>query len=152
MSKRPLNFAVLKYMTTVDVACVDDVMAALEDEYSDRKMFKPSGILEVLIDIRIEKNDLLVEDHYEYHKNGELMIYYRAPEEGEQRSILTFNSFRFGFLWSQKITSFMESRKHSPSFGFPTIFCNIENEFLVCESKRKWGLYYEFSRTIKGFI
>ena len=49
MSKRPLNFAVLKYMTTVDVACVDDVMAALEDEYSDWKMFKPSGILEVLM-------------------------------------------------------------------------------------------------------
>ena len=87
MSKRPLNFAVLKYMTTVDVACVDDVMAALEDEYSDWKMFKPSGILEVLM--TGEKSDLLVEDHYEYNKNGELMIYYRAPEEGR----VTINSY-----------------------------------------------------------
>ena len=42
-------------MTTVDVACVVDVMAALEDEYSDWKMFKPSGILEVLM--TGEKND-----------------------------------------------------------------------------------------------
>ncbi|MEE0777366.1 MAG: hypothetical protein U0M15_09980 [Bacillota bacterium] len=49
MSKRPLNFAVLKYMTTVDVACVNDVIAALHDDYSEWKMFKPAGILEVLM-------------------------------------------------------------------------------------------------------
>ena len=80
MSKMPLNYAVLKYMTTVDVACVDDVMAVLKDDYSQWKMFKPSGILEVLM--TGEKNDLLIEDHYEYNKAGELMIYYHATEEG----------------------------------------------------------------------
>lgn len=79
--KKPLNFAVLKYMTTVEMACVDDVMAALKDEYSPWRMFKPAGILEVLM--TGEKNDLLVEDHYEANDKGELMIYYRAPEEGK---------------------------------------------------------------------
>ncbi|MCI9547375.1 MAG: hypothetical protein HFH60_11950 [Lachnospiraceae bacterium] len=80
MRKRPLNFAILKYMTTVDVACVDDVMAALKDEYAEWKMFKPEGILEVLM--TGEKNDLLVEDHCAYNCACELMIYYRAHDEG----------------------------------------------------------------------
>ena len=79
--KKPLNFAVLKYMTTVEIACVDDVIEALKKDYADWKMFKPAGILEVLM--TGEKNDLLVEDHYEYNDKGELMIYYRAPEEGK---------------------------------------------------------------------
>jgi DNA-binding PadR family transcriptional regulator len=80
--KKPLNFAVLKYMTTVEIACVDDVMEALKDEYADWKMFKPAGILEVLM--TGEKNGLLVEDHYAYNDKGELMIYYRAHEEGRE--------------------------------------------------------------------
>ena len=80
--KKPLNFAVLKYMTTVEMACVDDVMEALKGEYADWKMFKPAGIVEVLM--TGEKNDLLVEDHYEFNDKGELRIYYRAPEEGRE--------------------------------------------------------------------
>lgn len=78
--KKPLTFAVFKYMTTVDKACVEDVIEALKEEYSDWKMFKPEGILEILM--TGEKNDLLVEDHYEAGPNGELRIYYHAPESG----------------------------------------------------------------------
>lgn len=87
MKKRPLNFAILKYMTAVDKACVDDIMNALKKDYADWKMFKPEGILEVLM--TGEKNDLLVEDHCEYNAAGELMIYYRAHDEGKE----TINSY-----------------------------------------------------------
>ena len=87
MKKRPLTFAVLKYMTTVDKACVADVMEALKAEYSDWKMFKPAGILEILM--TGEKNDLLVEDHYEEGPDGELVIYYHAHEDG----IAAINSY-----------------------------------------------------------
>ena len=38
--KRPLNYAMLKYFTTVDEASVDDVRAALSDEYGTHSAFK----------------------------------------------------------------------------------------------------------------
>ena len=38
---RPLNYAMLKYFTTVDEASVDDVMKDLEADYSTFTAFKP---------------------------------------------------------------------------------------------------------------
>lgn len=38
---RPLNYAMLKYFTTVDEACVDDVMEALKGEYASPPRLHP---------------------------------------------------------------------------------------------------------------
>lgn len=81
MKKRPLNFAVLKYMTTITKpVCVADVMEALKADYSDWKMFKPAGILEILM--TGEKNDLLYEDRFELDENGDVVLYFGINEDG----------------------------------------------------------------------
>ena len=81
MKRMPLNFAVLKYMTTVDHAvCPADVMKALEKDYHEWRMFTPAGILEVLM--TGEKNGLLYEDHYELDENGEVVLYFGADKDG----------------------------------------------------------------------
>lgn len=81
MKRKPLNFAVLKYMTTAEHAVsVADVMKALEKDYHAWRMFNPDGILEVLM--TGEKNGLLYEDHYELDENGDIVLYFAADKEG----------------------------------------------------------------------
>lgn len=43
--KKPLNFAILKYMTTVNEACTEDVLCALKDGYSSFRAFNKSDVL-----------------------------------------------------------------------------------------------------------
>ena len=73
---KPLNYAILKYTTTVDRCCVADVQEALKAAYSSFRMFKPAGILESLM--TGEANGFLAEDGYELDANGELVIYYKC--------------------------------------------------------------------------
>jgi len=77
--KKPLNFAILKYFTTVDEACADDVIAALKPEYGKFRMLNQKAVLEALF--TGQTNGFLTESRYEM-VNGELKIYFKAPPEG----------------------------------------------------------------------
>ena len=57
----PLNYAILKYFTTVEEACATDVIEAL---------------------MTAEKNGLLEETRCELNDADELEVYYHAHEEG----------------------------------------------------------------------
>ena len=82
MSKKPLNFAILKYMTTVDEACAEDIMEALKDEYGDYKALKKAGVIEALM--TGVTNGLLTEKRYEMGDDNTVKIYYYAHEEGAE--------------------------------------------------------------------
>ena len=64
---RPLNFAILKYFTTVK-------------EYGDFKALKKPAVVEAIM--TGEANGLLEETRYELDSKGELKVYYRAHKEG----------------------------------------------------------------------
>jgi DNA-binding PadR family transcriptional regulator len=84
---RPLNYAMLKYFTTVDEASVDDVMDALKGDYSDFIAFKRDKMQEALM--TAEKNGLIGESRVDLDDNGELRVFYTATPE--QRD--TINSY-----------------------------------------------------------
>ena len=105
---RPLNYAMLKYFTTVDEASVDDVMKDLEADYSTFTAFKRERMQEALMtaeknglisetrvdlddngDLRAEKNGLISETRVDLDDNGDLRVFYGA--DAEQRD--TINSY-----------------------------------------------------------
>ncbi|HIZ77670.1 MAG TPA: hypothetical protein H9669_08635 [Firmicutes bacterium] len=77
--KRPLNFAILKYMTTVDKACPADVVKDLQKDYPGDRRLNETAALESLM--TATENGLLVEDSYEVDGSGNLVFYYAAPDE-----------------------------------------------------------------------
>ena len=77
--KRPLNFAILKYMTTVEKACADDVVAALKPEYPTHRKLNHKDVLESLMTAK--ENGLLEEASYLLDEKGDLVMYYSAPAE-----------------------------------------------------------------------
>lgn len=77
---KPLNYALLKYFTTVPEACAADVMEALRADYSDFKAFQKDSITAAIM--TAEANGLLEETRFEMDANNELKVYYRAHEEG----------------------------------------------------------------------
>ncbi len=81
---RPLNYAMLKYFTTVDEASVDDVM---KDHYSTFTAFKRERMQEALM--TAEKNGLISETRVDLDDNGDLRVFYGA--DAEQRD--TINSY-----------------------------------------------------------
>lgn len=87
MKKMPLNYAILKYYTTVDKASVQDVMKALKADYGDYKPFKQAPMLEAIM--TAESNALLTEDSYGLNEAGELEVFYRA-DEGQRKTILGY--------------------------------------------------------------
>lgn len=84
---RPLNYAMLKYFTTVDEASVDDVMEDLKADYSTFTAFKRDRIQEALM--TAEKNGLISETRVDLDDNGDLRVFYGA--DAEQRD--TINSY-----------------------------------------------------------
>lgn len=78
--KKPLNYAILKYFTTVKEACAEDVIEALKSEYGNFKALKKKAVVFALM--TAEANGLLEETRFEMGKEGILKVYYRAPEEG----------------------------------------------------------------------
>ncbi len=84
---RPLNYAMLKYFTTVDEASVDDVMEGLKADYSTFTAFKRDRMQEALM--TAEKNGLISETRVDLDDNGDLRVFYGA--DAEQRD--TINSY-----------------------------------------------------------
>lgn len=77
---RPLNYAILKYFTTVKEACADDVIEALKGEYGSFKGLRKPAVIEAIM--TGEANGLLEETRYDLDSNGELRVYYHAHKEG----------------------------------------------------------------------
>lgn len=77
---KPLNYAMLKYFTTVEDACVDDVMDALRADYGHFKAFDRDSMVSAIM--TAEANGLLEETRFEMCKDAGLKVYYCAPEEG----------------------------------------------------------------------
>lgn len=77
----PLNFAILKYFTTVDEACATDVINALKGQYGRFKALRRPAVIEALM--TAEKNGLLEEARCAFNDQDELEVYYRANAEGK---------------------------------------------------------------------
>lgn len=77
--KKPLNFAMLKYMTTVEKANPAQVIEALKADYAGRRELQPNGMLIAMMTAK--ENGLLEEHSYELDANGELVMYFTAPAE-----------------------------------------------------------------------
>ena len=71
---RPLYYAMLKWMTTVNEACVADAIDALKGEYGSFKMCRPKPMQEALM--TAEKNGLLEESRFDLDANNDLRVYY----------------------------------------------------------------------------
>lgn len=78
--KKPLNFTILKYMTTVNEACTEDVLCALKDGYSSFRAFNKSDVLNALL--TAEANGLLEESRYDLDDEGQVRMFFRAHAEG----------------------------------------------------------------------
>lgn len=75
----PLNYAILKYFTTVERACADDVIAALAPEYGHFKALRKPEVVEALM--TAEKNALLEEVGYDLDEEGALRVFYATTPE-----------------------------------------------------------------------
>lgn len=84
---KPLNFAILKYYATGVEACRADVQEALKDQYSGFKAFKDKAMDEALM--TAASNGLIAESRLDMDKDGNLVIYYKALEDG----IAAINSY-----------------------------------------------------------
>lgn len=78
---KPLNYAILKYFTTVEEASVNDVMKDLKDDYKGLKTFNKDEIINALL--TAEANGLIEETRVDLDKNDELEIFYHTTEESK---------------------------------------------------------------------
>lgn len=84
---KPLNYAILKYFTTIKEASADDVIEALKGQYGSFKALRKPAVVEALM--TAEANGLLEETRYEFDQNKELRVFYHAHKEGAD----TINSY-----------------------------------------------------------
>ncbi|WP_350343921.1 hypothetical protein PRVXT_000283 [Proteinivorax tanatarense] len=77
---KPLNYAILKHFTKVEEASASHVVEALKDKYGDFKALNEKEVLTALM--TAEANGLLEESRYELSGSGDVVIYYRAHQEG----------------------------------------------------------------------
>ena len=77
---KPLNYAILKYMTTVKEACPENVIDALSSQYSTFRAFNKADVLTALL--TAEANGLLEESRFDLDDDGELRLFFRAHAEG----------------------------------------------------------------------
>lgn len=77
---KPLNYAILKFFTTVEKASTIEIMSALKSTYGSYKAFSKTAILEALL--TAEANGLLESAGSEMSKEHELILYFKAHEEG----------------------------------------------------------------------
>ncbi|CCO23627.1 hypothetical protein [Maridesulfovibrio hydrothermalis] len=78
----PLNYAILKHITTVKEASVNCVMDALKTQYGHFKAFKKHSIMNALM--TAEANGLIEETRFDMDSNQELRVFYRAHKEGAE--------------------------------------------------------------------
>ena len=79
---KPLNYAILKYFTTVPEASAAQVVAALQPEYGSFRALNEKAVLETLL-TGVE-NGLLEETRHELNDNDELELYFRASKSGAE--------------------------------------------------------------------
>ena len=79
---KPLNYAILKYMTTVKEACPENVIDALSSQYSTFRAFNKADVLTALL--TAEANGLLEESRFDLDDDGELRLFFRAHAEGAE--------------------------------------------------------------------
>lgn len=84
---KPLNYAILKYFTTVKEACADDVINDLKGQYGHFKGLRKPAVIEALM--TAEANGLLEETRYDFDSKKEIRVYYHAHKEGAD----TINSY-----------------------------------------------------------
>lgn len=84
---KPLNYAILKYFTTVKEACAEDVIEALKPVYGSFKALNRDAVIESIM--TAEANGLLEEVRYEMGPDDKLRVYYHAHAEGAA----TINNF-----------------------------------------------------------
>lgn len=77
----PLHYAIIKCFGKNDALCSEDVMASLEQNYSDYKLFSRKDIDEVLATAK--ENGLLEEDEASIDNKGQLCISYRMTDFGK---------------------------------------------------------------------
>ena len=77
---KPLNYAILKYMTSVKEACPENVIDALSSQYSTFRAFNKADVLTALL--TAEANGLLEEARFDLDDDGELRLFFRAHAEG----------------------------------------------------------------------
>ena len=77
---KPLNYAILKYMTTVKEACPENVIDALASQCSTFRAFNKADVLTALL--TAEANGLLEESRFDLDDDGELRLFFRAHAEG----------------------------------------------------------------------
>ncbi len=78
----PLNYAVLRYFTTVEHATVDGVMEALKAQYGNYRAFTRHAILTALFVAKA--NLILDESYYELDDKNELQLYFKVTEDGRK--------------------------------------------------------------------
>ncbi|MBM7854175.1 DNA-binding PadR family transcriptional regulator [Desulfohalotomaculum tongense] len=76
----PLRFRILHYISTVNKACADEIMKALEPEYGTEKQFKKEVFMDHLLDMKA--NFILDDNDVVLNGKGELIIYYRITDVG----------------------------------------------------------------------
>lgn len=79
---KPLNYAILKFFTSVDEADADTVMDNLKEEYGNFRAFKKKSIIESIM--TATANGLLEETRFDLDDKGELRVYYHADPDGEK--------------------------------------------------------------------
>ena len=79
---KPLNYAILKFFTKMPSGSVVEIMEHLYDDYINFKSFNKKSIVNALM--TAEANGLIEEIDMILDKNGELVIYYRANDEGKE--------------------------------------------------------------------
>ena len=77
---KPLNFSILKYFASGVEACRADVQEALKADYSGFRAFKDKQMDEALM--TAASNGLIEESRVDLDEKGNLVIYYRAPQDG----------------------------------------------------------------------
>ena len=77
---KPLNYAILKYMTTVKEACPENVIDALSSQYSTFRAFNKADVLTALL--TAEANGLLEESRFDLDDEGQVRLYFQAHADG----------------------------------------------------------------------
>ena len=77
---KPLNFAILKLFTDGKEYCRKDVQDVLRADYGSFKAFKDHQMDEALMTAK--SNGLIEESRLDMDENDNLVIYYRANQDG----------------------------------------------------------------------
>ena len=79
---KALSYAIMEYFTTVEEACVNDVINVLKDAgYSSHKQLKPKSVHETLK--TAVSNGLFVESRYDLDEAENLRIFYKITDYGK---------------------------------------------------------------------